>query len=257
MPSLTLNKSPQNRVASKAIESLPSSPSKSPPFSPITPSPGHPCSISKNATQTRFVHSQTLQTTIAPPSPKPINFHENIDVLALKSTISLLQLQKATATRDIRTLQRIKIRALQNPQEFARALMSGDIKTRSDPLFHPGSNFDKHDKEDVQSISTDQNDHQFPRPTTCSWEKLPAPQNIVRAPPINFAQYAIVPDSLDKLHSDQLSRPTEGIPRHIGPDGDYIDMGEGNRRECDMGVAAPYQPSRDKIANTSLRKSAK
>ncbi|TQS39211.1 hypothetical protein Golomagni_00267 [Golovinomyces magnicellulatus] len=256
MPSLTLNNSPQNNVASKTIESLSSSPTGSPPVSPITPTLGNPCSVSKNATQTRFASPQTLQTKITPPSPKPINFNENIDVLALKSTISILQLQKATATRDIKTLQRIKIRALQNPQEFARALISGEIKTRSDPLFHPGSNFDQCDQ-DVSSNSIDQNDHQFPRPITGSWEKLPAPQNIVRAPPINFAQYAVVPDSLDKLHSDQISRPSEGIPRHIGPEGDYIDMGEGNRRECDMGVAAPYQPSRDKIANTSLRKNGK
>ncbi|POS86748.1 hypothetical protein EPUL_005242 [Erysiphe pulchra] len=236
MPSLTLNIDSQNNAAAQSINSGQTSPLR-PPYSPITPT----CCDSYPGNNVA-----PFQTKVVPPAPKPINFLDNPDVLALKSTISILQTQKITAIKDIKTLQRIKMRALQNPQEFARALFSGEIKTRSDPLLHPEHGCNYFGEEKVESSSS--KNHECTQSVANSWEKLPVQQNIVRSPPINFAKYAIVSESLDKLHSDQIARPNEGVPQNLGADGEYTEMNEGNRRQYDMGVAAPYNPFRDKIS---------
>jgi hypothetical protein len=78
------------------------------------------------------------------------------------------------------------------------------------------------------------------------WPHLPKPQSVVRTPPINWAQYGIVGESLDKLHADQVARPIEGLPARIGSDGQATPV-EGGRRHEGLGVAAPYTPGRDKI----------
>lgn len=89
------------------------------------------------------------------------------------------------------------------------------------------------------------------------WEPLPAPQNVVRCPPINWNQYAIVGDSLEKLHRDQVERPSEGVPQRVASDGSLVAGGEGPRRQGDLGIAAPYQPGRDKIEKMGTRKGGK
>ncbi|KAL2756421.1 hypothetical protein ACRALDRAFT_1063629 [Sodiomyces alcalophilus JCM 7366] len=80
------------------------------------------------------------------------------------------------------------------------------------------------------------------------WTELPRPQNVVRCPPINWSQYAVVGESLDKLHAEQLRRPDQGQPAVMGPGGtyDFRASGEANPTEF-VGVAAPYAPGRDKI----------
>ncbi|KAL9067567.1 MAG: hypothetical protein Q9157_006771, partial [Trypethelium eluteriae] len=42
--------------------------------------------------------------------------------------------------------------------------------------------------------------------------KLPGMQNIFRCPPVNWAKYHVVGESLDKLHEEQMKRPNEGEP---------------------------------------------
>ena len=59
------------------------------------------------------------------------------DAIALKSAISILQLQARNATADIRALQRIKERAVADPEAFARALASGEVASKPDPLVAP------------------------------------------------------------------------------------------------------------------------
>ncbi|KAI1000775.1 hypothetical protein K3495_g7424 [Podosphaera aphanis] len=239
MPSLGLNTSTA-KTDSQGEKSCSTSPSR-PLYSPITPT------LDSKFITVSQSHQNITQSATAPPAPIPINFDENTDVLALKSTISILQMQRATASRDIKTLHRIKERALKEPDSFARALTSGEIKMRPDPLFN--SDYSDYEDPECDDNSSFAAAHQLQVPASLAgaWEKLPAPQNIVRTPPINFAQYAVISESLDKLHSDQLARPNEGAPLQIGPGGEYISITEGSRRKFDMGVAAPYQPLRDKI----------
>ncbi len=40
-------------------------------------------------------------------------------------------------------------------------------------------------------------------------------------PPVNFDKYGVVGEALDKLHAEQVSRPPQGSPVAIAPDGTY------------------------------------
>ncbi|RYP39698.1 hypothetical protein DL767_002079 [Monosporascus sp. MG133] len=91
------------------------------------------------------------------------------------------------------------------------------------------------------------------------WSALPGKQNVVRCPPINWAQYAVVGESLDRLHSEQQRRPAQGAPAVVGPDGrfEFAAEGAGNTGEPYLGVAAPYSPLRDRVDRGDRKRSAK
>jgi hypothetical protein len=193
-------------------------------------------------------------------------------VLALKSAASILQIQAKNAVKDIQALQRIKERALRDPVAFGKALGSGEVRTRADPLYYPGeAESEEEDDGDVamggvRSGNPDENGKKDEKGEKVrlgdgakreKWEALPTPQNVVRCPPVNWNQYAVVGESLDKIHRDQIERPSEGAPMRVGSDGQLISGGEGQRRQSDLGVAAPYQPGRDKIEKMSTRKGGK
>ena len=74
----------------------------------------------------------------------------------------------------------------------------------------------------------------------------------MRCPPINWAQYGVVGESLDKLHAEQIAAPTLGVPATLGSGGTYEfkasepSAAEPARRL--VTIAAPYAPGKDKIA---------
>lgn len=79
--------------------------------------------------------------------------------------------------------------------------------------------------------------------------KFPEKQNIYRCPPINWSQYAVEGEALDKLHYEQQTRPTLGTPAMLGANGTYEFTGVANAddgRKVD-GIAAPFDPFRDKL----------
>ncbi|KAK4237856.1 hypothetical protein C8A03DRAFT_34155 [Achaetomium macrosporum] len=297
-----------------------------PPVSPITPPlrPTHLPAPAAPATDTNkptipdfaqgrpsFTHTtQTDQVGIVPPPAQPIDFESNPDVLALKSAISILQLQCARATADIQSLSRAKEAALADPDAFIADLQAGRVRTDGDPLFSgPGrgglreddSDDDDGDEEeeededarsdeqagtketgtDIKSESAITDGTSRPQPPLRNskrkgkqkpgakgavgksppWRILPKPQNIVRCPPINWAQYGVVGESLDKLHAEQLAAPTPGAPMVLGPGGTYEFKaggsgggdpaapagGGGEQPRRLLGIAAPYNPLRDKL----------
>ncbi|EPE05451.1 hypothetical protein F503_02190 [Ophiostoma piceae UAMH 11346] len=63
-------------------------------------------------------------TAQLPPGPVPVDFSTNPDVLALSSTLSILQIQRKKALDDIRRLQLAKDAALANPEAFLRQLQN-------------------------------------------------------------------------------------------------------------------------------------
>jgi hypothetical protein len=138
-------------------------------------------------------------------------------------------MQKRNAEQNIVTLQQIKDRALADPEGFVQAVQKGEVRSANDMLFHPPTRTQTH------------------RSGEEKWPEIPIPQNVVRAPPVNWAQYQVVGDSLEKLHKDQLARPTEGTPQRVNAERGLVQGGEGYRRPADLGVAAPYQPGRDRI----------
>ncbi|KAL0938966.1 uncharacterized protein CTRU02_205576 [Colletotrichum truncatum] len=244
-----------------------SSPAR-PPISPITPTlpPARLADPSAPFAADRPVLTHSTQppaaaaSAIPPPRPEPIDFDSNPDVLALKSAISILQLQQKKAAADIQALSQAKNAAISDPAAFLADLSTGKVHAQGDKLF-PESDSDSDDeaesKESKHSLAagfenmkasdgaTEQaKAPEKPRP----WESLPKPQNVVRCPPINWSQYAVVGESLDKLHADQIARPSQGTPATLGPTGTYEFTGAsgGNQRPF-IGVAAPYTPGKDRI----------
>lgn len=180
---------------------------------------------------------------MAHPAPTPIDFEENPDVLALKSAISILQVQKVRATQDIQTLSKVKAEALREPDEFLRDLANGKVKSKGPGLdVRLSTSADAPDGEETSEAG--RVDHQTQER---SWSALPKPQNIVRCPPINWSQYAVVGESLDKLHYEQVQSPAQGAPATFGAGGAYQFSAGSGRQEKYPGVAAPYAPTKDQI----------
>ena len=241
-----------------------------------------------------FTHAtQADQVGVAPLAAQPIDFDDNPDVLALKSAISILQLQRARATADIQSLNRTKHAALADPEAFAADLAAGRVRADGDPLFSAAGMADSEDDDDddddddedeyeegTPSSDTPMTDATEGTPTPIAhpgssttanpnrkgkqraadtnppaWRRLPKPQTVVRCPPINWAQYGVVGESLNKLHAEQIAAPNLGAPAVLGAGGTYEfkagdQAGAGGGGEPPrrlVGIAAPYTPGRDKI----------
>ncbi|KAF4961131.1 hypothetical protein FSARC_10253 [Fusarium sarcochroum] len=245
MPALTIN-------TDNPPGDGPPSPNR-PPVSPLTPPlpatqlPG--TEATNTGSHPNLTHSQPDQTGIPPAAPQPIAFDSNPDVIALKSAISILQIQRQRATGDIQALSRAKDEAVQDPEAFIKDLAAGKINAPAN---------DDSDSDDEDEEMRDQGaENKQPDPGEGSskqriateppaWTNIPQPQNVVRCPPINWSQYAVVGDSLDKLHNEQVARPNQGTPATMGANGMYEFRGEG-KQERYQGVAAPYAPTQDRL----------
>ncbi|KAL2113639.1 hypothetical protein VUR80DRAFT_3093 [Thermomyces stellatus] len=223
IPGLSVNTSTESATpASQATTSPRTTSPPPPPISPITPTLGpsdKPPAESLPPRQT-FAHAQPSQVGIPPPPPKPIMLDENPDALALRSAIAVLEMQKRRAEKDLVTLHKAKEAAMEDVEGFVKDL--GERKVQSG--VGGGGQGEK------------------------AWSQLPARQDVVRCPPINWSKYAVVGESLDKLHAEQRASPNLGAPATLGPGGTYEFKGEGERREL-VGVAAPYTPGRDTIVD--------
>ena len=184
--------------------------------------------------------------SVQPPSPAPFSENDNADAMALRSAISILQIQRQQALRDMKALEQQKMLAVANPEGFADAVATGQVKTtRSGGLFvgpHPDvsepANGDLQDGTD-----TDGDDEKKPTPQKVEFGDIPGAQNVVRCPPVNWAKYHIVGESLDKLHQEQRARPAPGQP--------HTDMESG--RAAQHVIAAPYDPWTDTLPESSMR----
>lgn len=205
--------------------------------STITSSEALPPSATPTAQQPQqparptFTHSQSSQIGVPPPASTPIEFESNPDVIALRSAITVLQMQKSRATADIQTLSQIKNEAIDHPDEFIRDLAQGRIG---------------------QGARPDAGDDEATRPWAA--QPIPKAQDVVRCPPINWSQYEVVGESLDKLHAEQVTKPTQGTPAAVGAGGVYQFKGGDGKQEEYPGVAAPYAPLRDKIEKKTKSK---
>ncbi|TGJ86928.1 hypothetical protein E0Z10_g1809 [Xylaria hypoxylon] len=245
-----------------------------PTYSPITP----PLNATAFPPQPTYTHSSHVDATAAPaPPPEAIDFDSNPDVLALKSAISILQMQRRKTERDMATLDRVKRTALAEPEAFIRDLTAGRVRVEGEGLFvdsvkDEDSDSDSssegetpsHNYEETKYIQPQSATEEKPNINTNSeaatpgpppWASIPKPQNIVRCPPINWSQYAVVGASLDKLHNEQVQRPAQGTPAALTPEGRFEfkggDGGGVGKQERYVGVAAPYAPGKDKIDGKS------
>lgn len=158
--------------------------------------------------------------------------------------MSVLQMQRQQALKDMRTLEKQKTRAVGDIEGFTKALADGSLKMRNSSGILPESTPDEDHEEGEEAYA--QAPRHLQREQSGQQKdfgrmEIPSAQNVVRMPPINWAKYHIVGESLDRLHKEQKVRPTAGVP-------------EGTRREAE--VAAPYDPFVDNLDSAAKMESA-
>ena len=176
---------------------------------------------------------------------QPISESENSDAIALRSALSILQIQRQQSLRDLITLERQKFEAVADPETFAKNVLTGNIRPASNHgILGQGQDvrraWDQHQYANGDG-ECDMGNSNGGRPS--SVDTIPNPQNIVRCPPVNWAKYHVVGDALDKLHEQQRSHPAPGQPR---TDQDVT-------RPPEHVIAAPYRPWADKLPESSMR----
>lgn len=226
-----------------------------PTVEPLSPVLG-PTHVNNNSTPSQqpvhtYTHvTQTPQTFIPQPPVQPIDFMDNPDAIALRATIAALLLQKKKAEENMKKLSQLNDRLIAEPEEFIKALGNGEIKVEKPfgtRLFDPNaeSDSDSGDEDEDQEedgtngggmskakTKTKKTDSKKP------WPVIPAHQNVVQVPSINWAKYGIMGESLDKLHEDQVKNPSEGRPAIIKPDGTIVPQ-EGGPRGNGGPIAKP------------------
>jgi len=205
-------------VAPKDESSSPPRPS----YSPVTPTLSHEKLVGQEKPDS--LEKQLIDE----PAPLPLSLDDNADAIALRATISLLQMQRQQSLKDMRDLDKIKDAALEDPRGFADELRAGKLKKPlsgevafDDVEYEEGDN----DGEAAQSEAT-----------ASRFGRLPNTQNIARCPPIEWSKYHITGKPLDNMHEMQRRYP--GISEYQLARG--VSPGEHE-------VTAPYRPFKDKL----------
>ncbi|KAF1360664.1 hypothetical protein EJ07DRAFT_71863, partial [Lizonia empirigonia] len=217
-----------------------------PPVSPITPT----ATVAQLAPIER---SDSRPRNAPPPPPAPTAFRqqppsvpisesENPDAIALRSAISLLQLQREKSKRDLRALEQLKHAAVQDPQAFMRSIQEqkaqaapahSDVLT---PTLAGLADFAATDDEDTAAgqqpgVGRKDSANVDARPAP-KFPPIPQPQNVVRCPPIEWAKYHIVGEPLNKMHQEQKKWPGSTEPPKLA----------NGYRAPPHSVTAPYSP---------------
>ncbi|KAF2836545.1 hypothetical protein M501DRAFT_939334 [Patellaria atrata CBS 101060] len=241
MPALAFSAEGQASEASPPVSSVPPPPRDNfshyyqfgssaepprPPFSPITPV-AKLAQLADHNEQERVIPPPAT-TLMRRPDPIPISESENTDAIALRSAISILQIQREKSKRDIKALLRAKEAALADPEGFVKEI-TGNRATLNLPKTKVKSRPLPSEASDSAPSS--------PQGPPSKFGPIPQPQNVYRCPSINWAKYHAVGDSLDKLHEEQKRRPTAGEPER-----DPVHV-----------MAAPYSPWNDRIGDHPMQ----
>ncbi len=174
---------------------------------------------------------------------------DNPDAIALRAAMSILQIQRQQALRDMKTLEEQKFKALGDPEAFARGVSEGKIKARGVQDIMPTADEQDQDEDSEDNLNSESHPFTNGGEDGRNFEPfgtLPSAQNIVRMPPVNWAKYHIVGESLDRLHEEQRARPIPGQPLR---DEDL----RPKERALESVIAAPYNPWVDKVGEKPTR----
>lgn len=202
-------------VAPKDGSSSPPRPS----YSPVTPTLSH----EKLTGQEK--PDKLEKQWMDEPAPLPLSLDDNADAIALRATISLLQMQRQQSLKDMRDLDKIKDAALDDPRGFADDLRAGKLKKPSSAEIA----FDAVEYEDEDDAGEPSKHDE----TVSKFGQLPNAQNVARCPPIEWSKYHIIGKPLDNMHEIQKRYP--GVSEH-----DFAAGATPNQHE----IMAPYRPFR-------------
>ncbi|KAI9760725.1 MAG: hypothetical protein M4579_001463 [Chaenotheca gracillima] len=195
------------------------------------------------------------ETGPQPPPSEPVSELENPDAIALRSTISILQIQREQSKADLRRLEQLKHAAVANAEAYKDDLIAGRIQSGpgSKSLLGPeigdvssqshakvAEDQTMRDADEESSEAEGDEIRNSPRRSS-QFGDIPTPQNVIRCPPVNWAKYHVVGESLDKLHAEQRLRPAPGQPQY---DSSAPVLAT---RAPEAVIAAPYRPLVDKV----------
>ncbi|KAF2663053.1 hypothetical protein K491DRAFT_584474 [Lophiostoma macrostomum CBS 122681] len=260
MPALTIPSPTNTRSTSPADSATPleeprhdrprsrsQSPDR-PPISPLTPTATAAKLVLPEPPELRtHVLPPPAATFIQRPPALPISESENPDAIALRSAISLLQLQREKSKRDIKTLQDLKSAAISDPEGFARSVQAQakqSSKAQPDVLSATLLEDDGPVLDGDEGIASGKpgerrKDSAGGSGATSKFPTIPQPQNIVRCPPVNWAKYHIVGEPLDKMHEEQRRYPGSSEPSRT----------QQGVKAPPHAVAAPYSPFADGMSD--------
>lgn len=216
---LVVNSLPQGQTSAindSIVKEESGSPAR-PSYSPVTPT----------LAQSQLPPGDAPEQWLDEPEPLPVSLEDNPDAIALRATLSLLQMQRQQSLRDIRDLDRTKQKALKDPKSFVDDLKAGKLQ--------------KPKPTQISFDDAEESDEDVKNPEGSSrYGQLPNPQEVVRCPPIEWSKYHIVGQSLDTLHEIQQRYP--GITEETLVEGVQPQSHE---------IAAPYRPFIDKLEQRS------
>ncbi|KIW14729.1 hypothetical protein PV08_07513 [Exophiala spinifera] len=200
---------------SQSIEHDSSHSPERPSYSPVTPTLSH--SDLPNPDDTPETLPQWLDDE---PESLPVSLDDNPDAIALRSALSVLQIQRQRALQDMRDLEKLKNAALEDPEQFIKDLVEHKlVPSTQDEIGMVG------DDDLTEGTAKD----------TSKFGKLPSAQQVFRTPPIEWAKYHIVGEPLDRMHEVQQHYPGYTEETH-----------DGGNRPVPQTIAAPYRPFVDK-----------
>ncbi|KAF1837473.1 hypothetical protein BDW02DRAFT_491284 [Decorospora gaudefroyi] len=220
-----------------------------PPVSPLTPTASAAQLAPVERTQTRPRPAPPPTATFRPQPPSvAISESDNPDAIALRSAISLLQLQREKSRRDLKALEELKAAAVSDPQAFARSLQEQRTQasqsyqdiltpTLSGLTDSPCSDEEQTKSAEARKDSTDREAMTGPP----AFPPIPQPQNIVRCPPVNWEKYHIIGEPLDKIHEEQKKWPGSAEPPRT----------KSGQRAPPHSITAPYSPFTDGVGRSS------
>ncbi|KIW62149.1 hypothetical protein PV04_10350 [Phialophora macrospora] len=194
-----------------------------PSYSPVTPTLSQASLASLDGTGADLPPPQWMDE---PPEPLPISLDDNPDAIALRATLSILQIQRQQALQDIRELDKMKKAALEDPQQFVKDLQAGKLDRQ------PRAGVDVDGLESADTVDEAAGRSKI--------GQFPGAQNVVRTPPVEWAKYHIVGEPLARIHRMQQQYPGSSEKGHDGPD-----------RPQPHTIAAPYRPFVDKLEEKS------
>ena len=157
------------------------------------------------------------------PEADPVSLDNNSDAIAMRAAISILQMQRQQSLKDIKDLEKMRRAAADDPEAFVNDLNSGKLTPQPRAVV----DVDEEDTSDDEQPDASK-DPQF--------GKFPAPQNVVRAPPIEWSKYHIVGEPLDRMHEVQRRYP--GLKE---------EMLDAVQKPQPHTIASPYKAFADKL----------
>lgn len=192
-----------------------------PSYSPVTPTLSHTSLTAQDDARGELPPPQWIDE----PESLPVSLDDNPDAIALRATLSILQIQRQQALQDMRELDKMKQAALQEPEQFVKDLREGKLGRP------PRVGLEVDDLEPVEPSGDEAT-----RADASEFGKFPPAQNIVRSPPVEWTKYHIVGEPLERIHEVQQHYPGLAEERT-----------DNQSRPQPHTIAAPYRPFVDTL----------